>query len=162
MNRKPPLSKPPTDNPPKNNYIPHPPDHEYPDSGSSRYRRVRETSFSKRNAQVGEETREATPPYQNSLKRVTKRQPHPHHIARNNTNSDGLSRGYSSESDEQEAAYRSGSNSRTLTNAIRRSRMVSLDTLSPPSSEEVKVNQLASLKQKLQSKGYVCIAACIS
>ncbi len=154
MNRKPPISKPPTEHP-IDKYKPHPPVSEYSDSESSRYRRVRETSV-KRNTQAREDSREKTQPYQSTLSgtnSMTKQISYPHHIARNNTNSDGSLREYSSESDEQETAHCSGNNSRTLTNGIGRSRMVRLDTHSPQSGE-TRVNQLASLKQKIQSKGY--------
>ncbi len=154
MNRKTMSSKPPTGIPIyANNGAPHPP--EYPNSGSSRNRIVRETSLGRRNTQAREENHELSPPYQNGPRRAnttTKRQLHPHHIPRNNptsTNS-GKSLGYSSESDEHDPPYRT---SKTLTNGIKHSRLVSLDAVSPPSGEELRGNQLPSLNQKLKVRG---------
>ncbi len=149
MNRKTISSKPPTGIPIYvNNDAPHPP--EYPNSGSSRNRVVRDTSLGRRNTQTKEENHSRT-------NTTTKRQFHPHHIPRNNpsSNSSGKSRGYSSDSDEHDLPYRPTSNSRTLTNGAKHSRLVSLDAVSPPSGEEIRSrgNQLSSLNQKLKVKG---------
>ena len=146
---------------------------------------ARETSFSKRNSLVNS-ARGDTPilsashgtpisPLQNGGT-ITKKtgprhvNPYPptaHHVPRNNSSgnhvTNGVSNDYSSESDEQEYPHRQSSsrhgNSRGMTNGVRHARLTSLDSKhrslsSPPSG---KVQQLASLNQKLKNKGYVFI-----
>ena len=149
-------------------------------------RMARETSFSKHNSLVDGARGDTpilpasrgtpTSPLQNG-RTITKKtgprhvNPYPptHHVPRNNSSgnhlSNGVSNEYSSESDEQEYPHRQSSsrhgNSRGMTNGIRHARLTSLDSKhqslsSPPSGEGVKVQQLASLNQRL-NKGYVSI-----